>query len=67
VSCADVASAAVDLACLVLGESQPTSFGETQAAATVIVNSLEISANICESTCDISTEIDALINAAMNP
>jgi hypothetical protein len=65
--CADVANGAVDLACLVLGENIPTSFGQTQAAATVIVNTLLISTNICEPTCDIGAEIDALIDAKMNP
>ncbi|MDP7397753.1 MAG: hypothetical protein QF541_12850 [Lentisphaeria bacterium] len=67
VACTDVANGAVDLACLVLGENIPTNFAETQAAALVIVNTLEISANICEDTCDIGSEIDDLINAKMNP
>jgi hypothetical protein len=67
VTCASVASSAVDMACLILGENIPTSFAETQAAAATIVASLEISANICEETCDIGSEIDTLINAKMNP
>ncbi len=67
VACADVATSAVDMACLILGENIPTSFAETQAAAATIVASLEISANICEETCDIGSEIDTLINAKMNP
>ena len=67
VACADVATSAVDMACLILGENIPTSFAETQAAAATIVASLEISANICEGACDIGSEIDALINAKMNP
>jgi hypothetical protein len=67
VTCASVATSAVDMACLILGENIPTSFVETQAAATTIVASLEISANICEDTCDIGSEIDAIINAKMNP
>jgi hypothetical protein len=67
VACADVANGAVDLACLVLGEIMPTSFVQTQAAATVIVNTLLISTNICETDCDIGAEIDTLINAKMNP
>ncbi len=66
-TCASVASSAVDMACLILGENIPTSFAETQAAAATIVASLEISANICEETCDIGSEIDTLINAKMNP
>jgi hypothetical protein len=67
VACADVANGAVDLACLVLGENMPTSFVQTQAAATVIVNTPLISTNICETDCDIGAEIDTLINAKMNP
>jgi hypothetical protein len=67
VACADVANGAVDLACLVLGENMPTSFAQTQAAATVIVNTLLISTNICEQDCNIGAEIDALIDAKMNP
>jgi hypothetical protein len=67
VACADVANGAVDLACLVLGENLPTRVGQVQAAATVIVNTLLISTNICEPTCDIGAEIDALIDAKMNP
>ena len=55
------------MACLILGENIPTSFAETQAAAATIVASLEISANICEGACDIGSEIDAIINAKMNP
>jgi hypothetical protein len=67
VACADVANGAVDLACLVMGENIPTNYADTQAAATVIVNTLLISTNICETDCDIGAEIDALINAKMNP
>ena len=66
VDCDAVASGAVDLACLVLGENIPTSIAETQAAATVIVNTLLISTNICEDTCDIGVEIEAAINTKMN-
>ncbi len=65
--CADVANGAVDLACLVLGENLPTRVGQIQAAVTVIVNTLLISTNICETDCNIGAEIDALIDAKMNP
>jgi hypothetical protein len=67
VACADVANGAVELACLVLGENLPTRVGQIQAAATVIVNTLLISTNICETDCNIGAEIDALIDAKMNP
>ena len=67
VACVDVANGAVELACLVLGENLPTRVGQVQAAATVIVNTLLISTNICETDCNIGAEIDALIDAKMNP
>ena len=38
---------------MVLGENIPTSFAQTQDAATVIVNTLLISTNICETDYDI--------------
>ncbi len=64
--CADVAAGAVDLACLVMGENIPTNFADTQAAAQVIVNTLLISANICDAdNCDVSSEINAAIDAKL--
>ena len=63
VSCADVASAAVDLACKIMGGSPPNSVQELEDCARVIVNSLEISANICETDCDIGAEINNAIQA----
>jgi hypothetical protein len=45
----------------------PTSLSEVQAAASTIVNSLLVSTNICEPDCDISSEIDAAIDAKVNP
>jgi hypothetical protein len=66
VDCDDVASAAVDLACLVLGENIPTSVAETEAAATIIVNTLLISTNVCEPDCDIGAGIQAAIDAKLN-
>ncbi|HCN10656.1 MAG TPA: hypothetical protein DIT01_22250 [Lentisphaeria bacterium] len=62
-----MANGAVALACLILGENIPTTFAETQAAALVIVNTLLISTNICEDTCDIGAEINAAIDAKLNP
>jgi hypothetical protein len=40
---------------------------ETQVAATVIVNTLLISTNICEPDCDIGAEINAAIDVKLNP
>jgi len=67
VDCDDVASGAVDLACLVMGENIPNSVAQIQAAATIIVNTLLISTNICEDTCDIGAEITAAIDTKLNP
>ncbi len=61
VSCEDVASAAVDLACLVLGENPPASIADLRAGVDVIVASLMISANLCEGECDLSSQIDDAI------
>jgi hypothetical protein len=65
VSCEDVASAAVDLACVILGASAATSVAELRADADVIVNSLMISANLCEGECDLGVQIDAAITAKL--
>ena len=65
--CDDVANAAVNLACIVLNETQPTNIQELTDAATVIVDSLMISTNICEGTCDIGAGIQAAIDAKLNP
>jgi len=63
VSCADVAGAAVDLACKIMAGSPPSSVEELQDCARVIVNSLQISANICDpDDCDIGAEINAAID-----
>ena len=61
VDCDVVASGAVDLACLVLGEQIPTSIAGIQAAANIIVNTLLISTNICGDNCEIGAEINAAI------
>ena len=61
VSCEDVASSAVDLACLILGENPPASVAELRAGVDVIVASLMISANLCEGECDLSSQIDDAI------
>ncbi|HCN07209.1 MAG TPA: hypothetical protein DIT01_04685, partial [Lentisphaeria bacterium] len=65
VSCEDVASAAVDLACVILGASAATSVAELRADADVIVDSLMISANLCEGECDLGVQIDAAIAAKL--
>ena len=64
-ACADVASSAVDLACAILGENPATSLVELQETANTIVNSLMISANTCEETCDIGAQIDAAITTKL--
>ena len=51
---------------MVLGENIPTSFAQTQDAATVIVNTLLISTNICETDCEIGSKIHAAIDDKRN-
>jgi len=65
VSCEDVASSAVDLTCLVLGETPPTSIADLRAGVDVIVASLMISANLCEGECDLSSQIDDAITTKL--
>ena len=64
--CADVTDAAVALACAILGENPPASVVELQTTSQVIVNTLLISANICEDPCDISAGIQAAIDAKLS-
>ena len=61
VACDAVASAAVDLACKIMVTNPPSTVQDLADCAAVIVNSLQISANICETDCDISSEIDAAL------
>ena len=64
-SCADVANAAVDLACKIAADA--TSIAELQECADIVVNTLLISTNICEPECDVSSEITAAIDTKLNP
>jgi len=67
-SCADVVNAAVTLACTALGISPTTNLQQLQDTAQSIVDTLLISANICEPTnCDIGTGIQDAIDAKLNP
>ncbi len=65
--CADVTSAAVELACKLVGVNTPTNVPELQAFAQTIVDTLLISANICETECDVAAGIAADIDAKLNP
>ncbi|MFM1548798.1 MAG: hypothetical protein ACKJSG_05325, partial [Lentisphaeria bacterium] len=65
--CEDVASSAVDLACVILDVNPATSIQELQDTANVVVNTLLISANVCEPDCDIGSEINSAINTKLNP
>ena len=58
-------SSAVNLACAILGENPATSLAELQETANTVVNSLMISANTCEETCDIGAQIDAAITTKL--
>ena len=62
-----VADGAVELACKIIGINVPTSVQELQDCATVVVDTLLISANICEPACDVAAEINALVDAKLNP
>jgi hypothetical protein len=66
VACQDVANSAVNLACVILNETSPTSIPEIENAATTIVETLMISANICEAECDIASGINTAINDKIN-
>jgi hypothetical protein len=46
-----------------LGPKPPTSIAELAEYAQVVVDTLLISANICEPGCDVGAEIDAAIQA----
>jgi len=63
--CADVTNAAVALACEILGENPPTTIVDLQDSSQVIVDTLLISANICEADCDVSAGIQAAIDAKL--
>jgi len=65
--CEDVASSAVDLACVILDVNPATTIQELQDTANVVVNTLLISANVCEPDCDIGSEINSAINTKLNP
>jgi hypothetical protein len=64
--CADVAGAAVDLSCKILDVNPATDIQELRDTAQVIVNTLLISTNICETDCDIGAEINAAIDTKLN-
>jgi len=65
--CADVAAAAVDLSCKILDVNPATNIQELRDTAQVVVDTLQISTNVCEPDCDIGVEIDAAIDAKLNP
>jgi len=65
--CADVTNAAVLLACKLVGSNPPTNIPELQEFSQTIVDTLLISANICETDCDVAAGITAAIDAKLNP
>ena len=65
--CADVVNAAVSLACTALGISPATSLQQLQDTAQSVVDTLLISANICEENCDVAAEINSAIDTKLNP
>ena len=64
--CADVASAAVAMACIVLDANSATSIQELRDTASTVVDTMLISANVCEATCDVAAEINTAIDAKLN-
>ena len=60
--CDDVAAAAVDLACKIISINPPTSTPEFLDCVQVIVDTMLISANICETDCDVGAAIDTAID-----
>ncbi len=65
--CADVASAAVAMACIVLDANSATSIQELRDTASTVVDTMLISANICEVGCDVAAEINTAIDTKLNP
>ena len=65
--CADVASAAVALACIMLDFNPATDIQELRDTAATVVETMLISANTCEETCDVAAEIDTAIDTKLNP
>ena len=65
--CADVASAAVALACIMLDFNPATDIQELRDTAATVVETMLISANICEEGCDVAAEIDTAIDTKLNP
>ena len=65
--CADVASAAVAMACIVLDANPATDIQELRDTAATVVETMLISANTCEETCDVAAEIDTAIDTKLNP
>jgi hypothetical protein len=67
VECAEVATAAVNLTCALLGSNSATSVAGLYAAAEAVANSILASANICnEAACDLAGEIQAALDAAVD-
>ena len=60
--CDDVAAAAVDLACKIIGINPPTNTPEFLDCVQVIIDTMLISANICETDCDVASAINTAID-----
>ncbi len=65
-ACADVATAAVAMACIVLDANPATDIQELRDTASTVVDTMLISANVCEATCDVAAEINTAIDAKLN-
>ena len=60
--CDDVAAAAVNLACKIIGINPPTNTPEFLDCVQVIIDTMLISANICETDCDVGAAINTAID-----
>jgi len=56
----------VALACKILHANPPNYIQEIRDTAEVVIATLMITANVCESDCDIGEEINAAIDIEMN-
>jgi hypothetical protein len=55
------------MSCKILDVNPATNIQELRDTAQVVVDTLAISANVCETDCDIGAEINAAIDAKLNP
>jgi len=55
------------MACIVLDANPATDIQELRDTAATVVDTMLISANICEVGCDVAAEINTAIDTKLNP